>query len=189
MFEIFLRVSMDGEILLWLQENMRNSILTPILSFITNLAYNGEVWIAISIILLCLKKYRKIGFKTLLAMFISMILCDNLLKNIVARPRPYDSIEELIRIGHRVKSYSFPSGHTSTAFAFATAFTKGMPKKYVVLVWILAVIMAFSRLYLGYHYPTDVLGGMVVGTFCGFLGGIIINGVMNYFNSKKSDTE
>lgn len=155
---------LDGNILLWIQEYIRNDFLTPIFKFITSLGDEGYVWIAIAIILLFVKKYRKVGVMVGASLLGSLVFNNMIVKNIVARPRPYRMIETLSILIPEPGEYSFPSGHTSSSFAAGVVLYLMLPKKYGVPAMILAFLIGISRLYVGVHYPTDVLGGMVMGT-------------------------
>lgn len=155
---------LDGNILLWIQEYIRNDFLTPIFKFITHLGDEGYVWIAIAVILLFVKKYRKVGIMVGVSLLGSLVFNNMLVKNLVARPRPYRMIETLSILIPEPGEYSFPSGHTSSSFAAGVVLYLMLPKKYGVPAMILAFLIGISRLYVGVHYPTDVLGGMVMGT-------------------------
>lgn len=160
--EVFFQL--DGNILLWIQEYIRNDFLTPIFKFITSLGDEGYVWIAIAILLLFVKKYRKVGLMVGASLLGSLVFNNMIVKNIVARPRPYRMIETLSILIPEPGEYSFPSGHTSSSFAAGVVLYLMLPKKYGVPAMILAFLIGISRLYVGVHYPTDVLGGMVMGT-------------------------
>jgi len=155
---------LDGNILLWIQEYIRNDFLTPIFKFITHLGDEGYVWIAIAIILLFIKNYRKVGLMVGGSLLGSLVFNNMIIKNIVARPRPYRMIETLSILIPEPGEYSFPSGHTSSSFAAGVVLYLMLPKKYGVPAMVLAFLIGISRLYVGVHYPTDVLGGMVMGT-------------------------
>lgn len=159
---------LDGNILLWIQEYIRNDFLTPIFKFITHLGDEGYVWIAIAVILLFVKKYRKVGLMVGASLLGSLVFNNMIIKNIVARPRPYRMIEMLSILIPEPGEYSFPSGHTSSSFAAGVVLYLMLPKKYGVPAMILAFLLGISRLYVGVHYPTDVLGGMVMGTLIAF---------------------
>ncbi len=159
----------EQNILLWIQETLRNDVLTPILIFITNLGNGGAVWIILSIGLLLPKRTRQIGLLSLCALGMAFIIDNVLLKNLIARTRPYEVIDGLDRLIAKQKDYSFPSGHTGSAFAAAVVMFLGLPKRYGFITLVLAVLMGFSRLYVGVHYLTDVLCGAVIGTLVAVL--------------------
>lgn len=155
---------LDGNILLWIQEYIRNDFLTPIFKFITSLGDEGYVWIAIAVLLLFVKNYRKVGLMVGGSLLGSLVFNNMIVKNIVARPRPYRMIETLSILIPEPGEYSFPSGHTSSSFAAGVVLYLMLPKKYGIPAMVLAFLIGISRLYVGVHYPTDVLGGMVMGT-------------------------
>jgi len=155
---------LDGNILLWIQEYIRNDFLTPIFKFITHLGDEGYVWIAIAVLLLFVKNYRKVGLMVGGSLLGSLLFNNMIVKNIVARPRPYRMMEELTILIPEPGEYSFPSGHTSSSFAAGVVLYLMLPKKYGVPAMVLAFLIGISRLYVGVHYPTDVLGGIVMGT-------------------------
>ena len=155
---------LDGNILLWIQEYIRNDFLTPIFKFITALGDEGYVWIAIAVLLLFIKQYRKVGPMVGASLLGSLIFNNMLVKNLVARPRPYRMIESLTILIPEPGEFSFPSGHTSSSFAAGVVLYLMLPKKYGIPAMILACLIGISRLYVGVHYPTDVLGGMIMGS-------------------------
>lgn len=155
---------LDGNILLWIQEYVRNDFLTPIFKFITSLGDGGFIWIAIAILLIFMKGYRKTGISVGVALLGSLLFNNMLIKNLVARTRPYRVIDTLTILIEEPGEFSFPSGHTSSSFAAAVVLFLLLPRKYGVPAMILACLIGISRLYVGVHYPTDVLGGMIMGT-------------------------
>ena len=165
---------MEASILLWIQENLRAEWLTPIVKAITYLGNAGIVWILLTLVLLCLPKTRKVGRATALALIFDLLSVNLLIKKLVARTRPYEVIEGLTNLIGEQSDFSFPSGHTAASFAFAAAFCMLAPKKYRLPVCILAVLISLSRLYVGVHYPTDILGGAVIGILCGLLAAWIV---------------
>ena len=154
----------DGQILLWIQEYLRFPALTSVMKDITNLGNAGILWILITIVLLLDKKTRNVGYMSALALIGSLIVDNILLKNLVARTRPYEVVDGLKLLIEKQSDYSFPSGHTGSSFASAIVLWKELPKKYGVMALIAAVLIAYSRLYVGVHYPSDVLAGVVIGT-------------------------
>ena len=159
----------DMNILLWIQEHLRIDALTPFWKVITFLGNGGWFWLVAAAVLLIPKKTRRTGIVALLSMTIGFLITNLLLKNIVARPRPFDTYTEIIPLITRPTDFSFPSGHTCASFACALVFFRMLPEKYGIPAVILAGMVAFSRLYLGVHYPGDVLGGFLVAVFASIL--------------------
>lgn len=178
-------VELDGNILLWIQEAVRNPILTPVFTFITTLGNAGMIWIIFCILLLSKKSTRRIGAMGILALLGSVLINNLLLKKLVERPRPFDIIEGLQPIVMRPKDFSFPSGHTGSSFAVATVFYRNLPKRFGVWMLLLAALMGVSRVYVGVHYPTDVLAGMLVGIAIG----LAIDGLVHWREEKKKFKE
>ena len=156
-------LSLDGNILLFLQEYVRNPVLTPILKVITTLGNGGAIWIALTILLLAIPRTRKIGCMAALALIGTLLVNNMLLKNLVARTRPYEVIEGLTYIVMKPVDYSFPSGHAGCSFAVACIMFRNLPGRYGVPALVLAILISLSRLYVGVHYPSDVLFGMLSG--------------------------
>ncbi len=153
----------DRDVLLWIQENLRVGFLNVPVIFITSLGNAGLFWIAASLVMLCPKKTRKAGFLALCSMLVGFLITNLLLKNTVARIRPYDAwaaVELLIR---PESDYSFPSGHATSSFAAAVIYYRYLPKWFGTAAIVLAALIALSRLYVGVHYPTDVLCGVIIG--------------------------
>lgn len=153
----------EAEILLWIQNNLRNPVLDPVMKTITHLGDGGAVWILLTLVLLIFPKTRRAGMFSAMAMIGSLLINNIVLKNLFARTRPYELIEGLKLIISPAWDYSFPSGHTGTSIASAVSMAPELPRRWAVLLLILAVVIAFSRLYVGVHFPTDVLGGLVTG--------------------------
>lgn len=157
-------LKLDGDILLWIQDNLRAAWLDPIMKFITYLANGGALWIGICVLLLILKKTRTTGLVCSCSLAATFLINNIILKNIIARTRPYEVVEGLNRIIGAQSDYSFPSGHSGASFAVAVVMFMEMPKKYGVPALIAATLIALSRLYVGVHYPSDVIAGILTGT-------------------------
>ncbi len=128
---------------------------------ISALGDGGFIWIICSIILICTKKYRKIGFLVLTGMLVGVILGNGILKNLIARPRPFDlSLTTQLQIAAPT-DFSHPSGHTLSSFIAAFILAKA-DRRFGCAAILLASLIAFSRLYLFVHYPTDILGGIIL---------------------------
>ena len=156
---------METAILDAIQEHLATPAGDVLMPIVTSLGNVGLVWILMGIILLCFKKYRKSGAIVLLALVLDFIICNVLLKNLVARARPFEGKEIALLIA-RPLDYSFPSGHTAAAFAAVSALKAGGTGLWIPTA-VLAALIAFSRMYLYVHYPTDILGGLIIGIFCG----------------------
>ena len=154
--------NLDGEILLQIQQHLRTDMLTPFMKIVTFLGNGGWFWILCAVVLLAIPKTRKTGYAAVFSLIFGAIVTNLLLKNIVARPRPFAEIEALIPLIAKPTDFSFPSGHTTASFAVALVMFRMLPKKIGIPAVVLAALVAFSRLYLGVHYPTDVLVGFVV---------------------------
>ena len=167
-------VSFDLPILEWIQANMRNSFLDFVMPIITVLGDAGIFWMICAAVLFLTKKYRKVGLGMAFAMMMGLLVCNIILKPTVARPRPYDfqwevfgkQIQLLIETQH---DFSFPSGHTIASFEACTVLMLG-DKKLGIPATILAILIAFSRMYLYVHYPTDVIASVILGTIFGIIG-------------------
>ena len=168
-------LNLDGGFLLFLQESVRNPILDNIMIFITSLGNGGLIWIAATIVLLIPKKTRKAGIMSAVALLGSLIINNNIVKNIVQRPRPFVTFTDLQIIIPTPSEFSFPSGHTSSSFAAAAVFYRHLPKKLGLPAVILAGLIGFSRLYVGVHYPTDVIAGVLMGILLSYLAEYLVN--------------
>ncbi|WP_294342630.1 phosphatase PAP2 family protein [uncultured Clostridium sp.] len=155
--------SIDNNVLSFIQEHLKNSVMDTIMPVITSLGNSGIVWIVIAAILSSMKKYRKYGVMLALALIITLVIGNITLKPLIARTRPFDAnnLKDILLI-KAPKDYSFPSGHTMASFAAATVLIY-MNRKVGIVAMVLAVLIAFSRLYLYVHYPSDVFAGMIFG--------------------------
>ncbi len=167
---IFLVHKFDSSILLYVKENMHGPIIDKVMVISTYLGNGGMIWIIIAALLMINKNYRKIGFMALAALILSTILGDGILKHVVGRIRPSANIPAVDLLIKKPLSYSFPSGHTTSSFAVAGVLAKYF-KDYALEFFSLASLIAFSRLYLYVHYPTDILAGAILGIIC---SGIVI---------------
>lgn len=161
-------LNLDGAVLLWLQEAVRNDMVSPLVCFYTGLGNSGVLWIGLSCLMLLFRPTRRAGVVSLAALMLGFLCTNVLLKPLVARPRPWLDVAGLLPLIHEPDMNSFPSGHTCAAFSAACGWWSALPKKWMrVTGLILAALMGLSRLYVGVHYPSDVIGGAAVGTLCG----------------------
>lgn len=162
-------MNIELSILDWIQ-TLHMPFLDKIMVFITRLGDAGIIWIVLSIVLLLIPKTRKSGAVMVVALVVDVLLCNIVLKNLVARTRPYDVNTGVHLLVAKLHDYSFPSGHTAASFASVTALYLAGEKKLWKFALVLACLIAISRLYLYVHYPTDVLGGILFGVISGYLG-------------------
>lgn len=180
----------DGDLLLWVQEHLRFEALTPFMKAVTVLGTAGCFWLALALILSFIPKTRRAAFASVLGMVFVAIVCNLFLKNVIARTRPYEVVEGLTRLVGPQVDYSFPSGHTAISFGAAVALFFYLDRKFGVALLALAALIAWTRLYLGVHYPTDVLGGMLIGIVMGVLGHLTADRLWDLLekNRKKPET-
>ncbi len=167
-------VSFDLPILDWIQANLQSPLMDTIMPIITLLGDAGIFWMIWAAILLFIPKTRKIGLGMIFAMLLGLLVCNVTLKPLIQRPRPYDFQETefgiLINLLiERQHDFAFPSGHTIASFEAAGVLLKNS-KKMGIPAMILAVIIAFSRLYLYVHYPTDVIFSVFAGLLFALIG-------------------
>lgn len=167
-------LELDGKILLFIQDFLRFEWLTKVMKFVTSLGDGGLIWIVLAAIFLCMKRYRKTGTAMAVALLIGYLVTNLLLKNLVMRPRPYEVISGLQALIGPLGDSSFPSGHATSSIAAGVVVLKGAPKYVGITAFVLAVMIALSRLYLGVHYPTDVLAGALIGLFAAFSAKYIV---------------
>ena len=147
-------------------QNLRTPIGDVVVPLITRLGDAGIIWIILTVLLLIIPKTRKTG----VIMMADVLLCNVVIKNLVARTRPFDVNTAVQLLVAKPRDYSFPSGHTAASFASVTALYLAGEKKMWKAALVLAVLIALSRLYLYVHYPTDIIGGVVFGSLSGYLG-------------------
>lgn len=168
-------LNLEGSFLLFIQESIRNPMLNRVLIFITSLGDAGMIWIVATIALLIPKKTRKAGFMSAVALLGSLLINNYLIKNLVQRPRPFVTFTDLQILIPTPSEFSFPSGHTSSSFAAAAVFFRHLPKKLGIPSVILASLVGFSRMYVGVHYPTDVIAGAIVGILLSYMAEALVD--------------
>lgn len=156
---------LDEQIVWWVQEHAVRQWLNGPMMFVSKLGNAGWFWILLGILLLLWgiknRQFARYGLTLLLCLGTTALVCNVILKPMVGRIRPYDLLGFSILVPP-LADFSFPSGHTSASFAAATAIY-AMNRKWGIAAYIFAVLMGVSRLYLGVHFPTDVLAGGIIG--------------------------
>lgn len=205
-FDVFL--NFDLSVFQWIQ-SIQSGMLNAVMVVITTLGDEGIIFIAMGLVLMCTKKYRKAGVALLVALLVMQVGNNIILKELIARPRPFyifnpegipadhknyveifekatlavERMPELAarwaetyhfpNLVHAPSSWSFPSGHTSSAFAAAIA-VLWYDRKIGIPTTIFAALMGFSRIYVEVHYCTDVIAGVLVGIIYALIGVLIV---------------
>lgn len=177
---------MDGSLLIWFQNTFICENLTPIIKLITHLGDKGAIWIAITALLLAFKKTRRAGIFATFALIGSLLVNNIVLKNLIARERPYEVFSDVKRLIEIQRDFSFPSGHSGSSFAAAFAIFLGLHGKLRKFlggaVIVLASIISLSRMYVGVHYPLDVFFGILDG----ILIAICVSKIYEYTERRTS---
>ena len=167
MFQSLLQL--DQSLFLFLNHLPHNFIIN---SFFALLSGVGKwiIWLILAALIFIWeeKKDKKIILQLIIAVLLTLLIVDVGLKNLIQRPRPELVLKETIFISDQSQSPSFPSGHATIAFAAAYILSRNH-KKWIFGYWLLAILISFSRIYLGKHYPSDVLAGAVIGFLIGML--------------------
>ena len=168
--------AIDNKGLKYISEKCQNRTFDKMMPIITMMGNLGVIWFVISSLMFLKVEYRIIGIGVILAVALTTIIGEEIIKHIVRRSRPFQDKEEKLLINKPI-TYSFPSGHTASSFAALAVFLQ-MNGKLGLIVSPIATLIAFSRVYLKVHYPTDVIFGMLLGFTCGitvvsFLGRMV----------------
>lgn len=163
----------DIIILNFIDRYFKSPLLDKIMTIITSLGNCGIVWIFLSIYLIC-NNYRMEGYMVIGSMILTAIVGEGIIKHITRRSRPVLKINQGTLLITKPMTYSFPSGHAASSFSVAGVFIM-QNSNISIYVTIVASLIAFSRLYLNVHYPSDVLTGVILGLLCS----VIVCGVIN----------
>lgn len=175
----------DEQALVWIAQHIRCGLLDPFMKVYTRLGDTGMLFIALGLVLLLFRSTRKAGFSALCAMLIGLVVVNFTIKPLAARERPWLVIENFVNLVPEKDPNSFPSGHTNTAFAFALAVCMSAPKRWMKTAAVCAAaVMGLSRLYVGVHFPSDVLAGAMIGSLCGLAGAWVVKMVWEYLSSR-----
>lgn len=166
----------DIHIIKFIDQIVFHPLLDSLMVIFTFLGEIGWFWIVLAIILLISKKYRETGVVTGLALALSALLAELIIKNCVQRLRPFRIIEDIQLIIAAPSGFSFPSGHSSASIAAAFAICFYSKNKTLsVISLIVALLIAFSRLYLKVHFLTDVMTGIILGFVWALLASFLFN--------------
>ena len=176
---------MDWEFsFLYFLQELHNPVLDKVMVFITSLENDGLFWIGLAILMLFFKKYRKCAVSIGISLILMELIGNVILKELIMRDRPCwidPTVELLVKAP---SSYSFPSGHTFAGFASAVTVFLNHKKEGIAAI-VLASLIAFSRMYIFVHFPTDILGGMLFGTGVAVLTYFIVHRLWPKYKEKK----
>ena len=172
-------------ILDWIQAHLRCGFLDAVLPAISRTANHGELWIILAVILLLIRGQRKYGASVACGLILVLVSCNIILKPLIGRIRPF-AVNGLVELLIAAPTdASFPSGHTAASSAAVFALkTAGSPLWKPALA--VALVIAFSRLYLYVHWPSDVLGGALLGAAVGWAGAKIVEKADNIITKRKA---
>ena len=168
---------LDMNILLWIQEHLRVDALTPFWKAVTFLGNGGWFWIVLCVLLICFGKTRKTGVTAALSLLSGFLITNLLIKNAVARPRPFNTYTQIIPLITAPKDYSFPSGHTCASFAVALVCLRMLPGK---LIWLPLPLMARNDCFF------QTLSGRTLSGGC---SGRISGGTDHKYSGMQADAE
>ncbi len=182
---------MDLNILKWIHSTFHGQTwLNVIMAGVTWLGEFGAAAIVLAVVLLIFKRTRRAGFAVAAAAAIDFIVVNVILKSCVNRPRPWtewnDIIDFYASVGVRQPTdSSFPSGHAAACMAAAVVVMFRYRWKGLI-AFAVALLVAVSRIYLCLHYPSDVLGGVLIGAACGVAGHFIVKAIDNKIDKNKA---
>ena len=174
-------MAIDWTILEWIQ-SWHMSASDVVMTTVSRIGNGGLVWILLAAGLLTYPKTRKVGLAVAIALVLDLLICNGIIKPLVGRLRPFEINTGVALLIPEPSGFSFPSGHTTAAFSAAVAlwFQKS---RWFVPALLLACLMGFSRLYLYVHFPSDVLGGILLGIALGAMGSLAADKIMAWRKS------
>lgn len=173
------------EILNFIQENLRNGFLDKVMLIVTMCGNLGIFWVAVALIISAKAKYRRCSITMLIGLIMGVIIGNLIIKNAVMRDRPCWVVEMSDMLIANPQDFSFPSGHTLSSFCAASILFY-YDKRLGIPSFAVALLIAFSRIYLYVHYPSDILGGAILGVV---IAGITISATNKYLFKNKEVKE
>lgn len=171
----------ESQFLLWIQKRLRSESRNKWMYRITVLGNGGFIWLTIAVILLLFRTERRLAMTILVAQLFGILFTNLILKNTVKRKRPYETIPHLEALLPPQTDWSFPSGHTTSSISAGLLLFCCLPLWIGIPCLLLAMLITWSRMYLGVHYPTDILGGILIGAGCAMTAQWILPQILQRF--------
>lgn len=172
----------EDDILLYIQNNIRSEHLDKIMKVVTALGDRGVLWGSVAVLLAASEKHKKTGIKLGAAVGIGAVITNLATKNAIRRPRPFDVISGLETLIPPPTDWSFPSGHTTSSIAAGTLLLLRMQKKIGIPAFVTGILISLSRVYVGVHYPSDVLAGASAGVASAIISDVLVD---RYFSAER----
>ncbi len=153
----------DARLLIAIQQLFKNKYLDKFFKNYTHLGDAGAIWIVLGLAFMSFKQTRRSGILMIGALITTWLFCSYIIKTSLKRVRPYEKHKEVRLLIRTQKDTSFPSGHAASSIACATVVMITAGGSIGIFCLVLAVLMAFSRIYVGVHYPLDVIVGSLLG--------------------------
>lgn len=176
--------ALDLSILDFIHNTLSDPVMDLIMTYLTYSIEYGAMAILVFIVMMCIKNMRKTGFAVMGATLSVLLFGELIIKHLVCRMRPFainGAIELIIKAP---SGFSFPSSHTATCFAMATAIYL-FHKRLGIIAYIYASLVAFSRMYLYVHYPSDIIGGIALGIGCGIGSAALVKLICKKIDKHK----
>ena len=170
----------DISVINFFQSHLQCGFLDVFFKIFTYLGNTGIIWIVVGAVMLFFKTTRKTGFMVLVGLLIGVLVGNLFLKNLIARPRPFQELTDITLKISEPNGYSFPSGHTLSSFISATIILLNH-KKIGIISLIVATLIAISRVYFAVHYLTDIAGGIALAVTIGVLVNVSFD---NFYKGK-----
>lgn len=180
-------MAIEFTILDFIQTHLRSDILDSIMVLITGLGNGGAIWLLGSALLLLSPKTRKAAVAVMIGLILEALGCNLIFKPLFHRIRPCDVNTAITLLIAHPYGFSFPSGHTGASFAAVSALY-GQKQRLWLPALILAVFIAFSRLYLYVHFPSDVLAGAIWGTLMGWISSLTVNALARKWQESHASS-
>ena len=155
----------DENVMRWVQDKCRNRISNPLMIIMTHLG-GGVIWCVWAGWFCMHPETKRLGICCFVSFWAAWLISSKVLKRVFGRPRAYDAMEDVVPLVTRPKDLAFPSTHAADAFSVAVVILLARSPAEGILAMILAILTGYSRIHVGVHYLTDVIGGAVFGSLC-----------------------